>query len=96
MYQTQFKDPDGLLELSRKQHSRFHSWKRPIEITRGKIPKVIYLVSSYTITQTLVSDCSFVAAVSVSAAYERRHKKQLVTQLIYPQVLFYATSNIPE
>eukprot|EP00794_Sanderia_malayensis_P003102 gene3102-3570_t len=48
-------------------------------------PHMIYAVSSLSIRQTVVSDCSFVASLAISAAYERKFKKQLITGVIYPQ-----------
>ncbi len=48
-------------------------------------PKMIDIVSPFSIKQDLVADCSFVASLCISAAYERRFKKQLITTVIYPQ-----------
>ncbi len=78
-----FEDTDGLLKLSAKQKAKFGSWKRPSQIMSS--PRVIYLVSSATIIQDVVTDCSFVASLCVSAEYERRFKKQLITSTIFPQ-----------
>jgi calpain-7 len=48
-------------------------------------PKMICLISAYTVTQSVITDCSFVASLIVAAMYERRHNKQLITNIIYPQ-----------
>lgn len=87
-----FVDPEGALKLSQKQKLKFHKWARPSEIiamcscsTQQKTIKMIHTISPYTIKQYCVSDCSFIAGLCISAAYERRLKRQLVSSLIYPQ-----------
>ena len=46
---------------------------------------MIRAVSANRITQDLVTDCSFVASLCITAAYEQRFRKQLITKIIYPQ-----------
>lgn len=83
-YDAPWEDPDGLLALSDKQRQHFGRWARPHEFVRGEA-KMIYLVSALSITQTIITDCSFVSSLVIAAAYERRHGKQLLTHIIYPQ-----------
>ncbi|PIO26929.1 hypothetical protein AB205_0008640, partial [Aquarana catesbeiana] len=78
-----YSDRYGKLALSPKQKAIFSKWVRPDEITNN--PIMIYTVSSFSIKQTIVSDCSFVASLAISAAYERRYNKKLITSIIYPQ-----------
>ncbi|KAJ3214862.1 calpain 7 [Dinochytrium kinnereticum] len=78
-----YNDPTGKLELSRKQIAKFGAWKRPSEFMLS--PKVICMISSNSICQDMVTDCSFVASLCVSAAYERRFRRQLITSCIFPQ-----------
>ncbi|KAK6166621.1 hypothetical protein SNE40_023271 [Patella caerulea] len=78
-----YTDKDGKLALSPKQKKDFARWVRPDEFCDD--PRMIYAVSSLSIKQTIVSDCSFVASLAISAQYERRFKKQLITSIIYPQ-----------
>ncbi|CAB4027580.1 Calpain-7, partial, partial [Paramuricea clavata] len=56
---------------------------RPSDLTDD--PKMIYAVSSLSIRQTVVTDCSFVASLAISAAYERKFRKRVITKIIYPQ-----------
>uniref|UniRef100_UPI003AB0F2EB calpain-7 isoform X4 n=1 Tax=Centroberyx gerrardi TaxID=166262 RepID=UPI003AB0F2EB len=78
-----FSDKTGKLALSPKQKAIFSRWVRPDEICNN--PTMILSVSSFSIKQTVVSDCSFVASLAISAAYERRYNKKLITSIIYPQ-----------
>ncbi|XP_029445211.1 calpain-7 [Rhinatrema bivittatum] len=78
-----FSDRLGKLALSPKQKAIFSRWVRPDDIANN--PTMIYTVSSFSIKQTIVSDCSFVASLAISAAYERRFNKKLITSIIYPQ-----------
>ncbi|KAG9345099.1 hypothetical protein JZ751_009640 [Albula glossodonta] len=78
-----FSDKRGKLALSPKQQNVFSRWVRPDEICNN--PTMIFTVSSFSIKQTVVSDCSFVASLAISAAYERRYNKKLITSIIYPQ-----------
>uniref|UniRef100_A0A3Q2VLS9 Calpain 7 n=1 Tax=Haplochromis burtoni TaxID=8153 RepID=A0A3Q2VLS9_HAPBU len=78
-----FSDKSGKLALSPKQKAIFSRWVRPDEICNN--PTMIMSVSSFSIKQTVVSDCSFVASLAISAAYERRYNKKLITSIIYPQ-----------
>ena len=79
-----WEDPDGLLPLSAKQVQHLKGWARPSDFIRGE-PTMIYLVSSMSITQTIITDCSFVSSLVIAAAYERRSGRQLITNIIFPQ-----------
>ncbi|OZC05742.1 MIT domain protein, partial [Onchocerca flexuosa] len=82
-YPVPFTDKNGLLALSDKQIKRLKSWMRPDEFMQ--CPKIIDRIDSSTIKQSIVSDCSFVASLAISARYESRFKKPLVTSILYPQ-----------
>lgn len=82
-FQTPFVDPHGPLKLSPKQQGHFSKWARPDEIMSE--PKMIMALSYFAIKQDLISDCSFLASLAVSAQYEKKFNKRLVTTIIYPQ-----------
>lgn len=82
-YPVPFSDPHGLLVLDVKQRKRLKGWMRPDEFMQS--PTIIENVDSGAIKQTVVSDCSFVASLAISARYERRFGKRLVTSIIFPQ-----------
>ncbi|XP_057659108.1 calpain-7-like [Diorhabda carinulata] len=84
-YSIPFSDKDGHLKLSPKQKRDFYKFVRPEEICSD--PCIVYRsVPDYlSIKQTVISDCSFVASLAVSASYEKRFGKKLVTAIIYPQ-----------
>ncbi|CAL8088812.1 unnamed protein product [Calicophoron daubneyi] len=82
-FQKPFTDSQGLLVLSSKQKNQLDRWVRPSEYLEH--PKMIMAISCFSIRQTVVTDCSFVASMAVAAQYERRFKKRLITNIIYPQ-----------
>lgn len=82
-YPVPFSDKCGKLALSPKQRADLQGWVRPEQFCDN--PQIIYTVSCYSIKQTIVSDCSFVSSLAISAQYERRFKKKLITSIIYPQ-----------
>jgi Calpain family cysteine protease len=100
---TPFRDPAGFLTLNDKQKERFYKWARPHEIAqirqqRGRtigIPQVLLVkhITPYTIQQQFVTDCSFIAGLCICSAYERRFRKQLVTNILYPQAVRTSAGN---
>jgi calpain-7 len=58
-----FSDRHGKLSLSPKQKKSFSRWARAEEISAD--PKVIENIDCFSIKQTVVSDCSFVASLAV-------------------------------
>lgn len=73
-----FTDKDGKLALSHSQRERFTKWVRPDEIYEN--PTLMMLISSFSVKQTCISDCSFVASLTVCAQYERKFGKSLLSQ----------------
>ncbi|XP_045498046.1 calpain-7-like [Colias croceus] len=84
-YAIPFEDRASELTLSSKQAHEFDSWVRPHEVSID--PKMIIgdHVDCFSIKQTIVSDCSFVASLAVSALYEKRFNKKIITSIIYPK-----------
>lgn len=78
-----FVDSDGLLPLAPQQQRAFGGWERARNLFRN--PRMIEVISPFSIKQTIISDCSFVSALAVCANYERVFGKKLVTRCIYPQ-----------
>eukprot|EP01147_Barroeca_monosierra_P009096 gene9096-1399_t len=79
---TKFKDGDGLLRLAPKQKG-LAEWKRPSQFCTA--PVVVNSINSRNIKQTVISDCSFVSSLAISADFEQRSKKRLITKGIFPQ-----------
>ena len=52
-------DPNGLLALSKKQAGRLKEWRRCDHVVPN--PVIFHQVSPRNVTQTCVSDCSFVS-----------------------------------
>ncbi|XP_069359715.1 calpain-7-like isoform X2 [Maniola hyperantus] len=84
-YALPFEDRASELKLSSKQAKEFDGWVRPHEVSSD--PKMIVgdHVDCFSIKQTIVSDCSFVASLAVSALYETRFNKKIITSIIYPK-----------
>ncbi|XP_071803068.1 calpain-7-like [Asterias amurensis] len=78
-----FTDKLGKLALAGKQKDRLAKWARPSDFCSD--PQMIFAVSAFSIKQTIVQDCSFLASLAISANYERRFKHSLITKIIYPQ-----------
>lgn len=71
-------DKDGKLALSPSQIKHFHKWVRPDEIFEN--PNLMMLISSFSVKQTCISDCSFVASLTVCAQYERNFNKKILSK----------------
>ncbi|GAB1864293.1 Calpain-7 [Camponotus japonicus] len=84
-YHIPFTDKDGLLELAPKQKLDFAGWRRPEELCSDPKMVIGHHVDYFSIKQTVVSDCSFVASLAVSAQYEKMFGRRLITSIIYPK-----------
>lgn len=80
-----FTDKDGMLELAPKQKKEFQEWVRVSELSEHPSIIVGSHADFYSIKQTVVSDCSFVASLSVAAHYEKKFNKRILTSIIYPR-----------
>eukprot|EP00656_Telonema_subtile_P046224 TRINITY_DN5258_c0_g1_i7.p1 TRINITY_DN5258_c0_g1~~TRINITY_DN5258_c0_g1_i7.p1 ORF type:complete len:384 (-),score=101.14 TRINITY_DN5258_c0_g1_i7:1357-2508(-) len=78
----QFED-EMLLELSENQKPHFSRWARPPQLHAE--PRMIVQVSPQSVTQTVVTNCSFVCSLAVSAGYEAKFKRALIGSIVYPQ-----------
>lgn len=80
-----FSDKDGMLELAPKQKKEFQEWVRIGDLC--EYPSIIIgsHADFYSIRQTVVSDCSFVASLSVAAQYEKKFNRRILTSIIYPR-----------
>ncbi|XP_053680934.1 calpain-7-like [Anopheles nili] len=80
-----FTDKDGYLELAPKQKRDFVSWVRVSELSEHPQLIVGDHADFYSIRQTVVSDCSFVASLAVASQFEKRFKRRILTSIIYPR-----------
>ncbi|KPM11093.1 calpain-7-like protein [Sarcoptes scabiei] len=83
---SMFEDPKGLLALSSKQKSVIVGFRRLSELAENPlIFENFNRIDCYAIKQTIVTDCSFIASLTVASLYERRFSKRLISCIIYPQ-----------
>merc|ERR550534_2008012 len=58
-------------------------WRRVSDLARN--PVMIAHISAMSITQTLIGDCSFVSSLCITAYYEQKFRKKLITPILFPQ-----------
>ncbi|ETN61704.1 calpain [Anopheles darlingi] len=80
-----FTDKDGPLELAPKQKRDFVQWIRVSELAEHPQLIVGDHADFYSIRQTIVSDCSFVASLAVASQFEKRFKRRILTSIIHPR-----------
>lgn len=85
IFSIPFTDKDGFLELAPKQKRDFVQWVRLADLSEN--PQMIAgeHADFYSIRQTVVSDCSFVASLAVASLYEKKFKRRILTSIIYPR-----------
>eukprot|EP00929_Paragymnodinium_shiwhaense_P069311 TRINITY_DN34968_c0_g2_i3.p1 TRINITY_DN34968_c0_g2~~TRINITY_DN34968_c0_g2_i3.p1 ORF type:complete len:741 (-),score=78.69 TRINITY_DN34968_c0_g2_i3:136-2358(-) len=84
-----FGDGDGLLELSTRQKEALDRWQRMPAVIRngsGLEPQVFAsTITSASIKQGLVGDCSFLSALSALAEYETKFREPVLSSILYPR-----------
>lgn len=78
-----FSDPDNP-PLSPEQLKRGGNYRRPCQISSEQW-YIKNKSDELSIVQDCTSDCSFVSSLCICCSYERKFKKLLVTNIIYPQ-----------
>lgn len=76
-----YTDPSGHLKLASGQRSGFKRWMRASQLTENCT--MIKEVTSHSIKQTVVGDCSFVCSLCVAADYEHFFKIPLIVRVIH-------------
>eukprot|EP00038_Savillea_parva_P018665 m.24906 g.24906 ORF g.24906 m.24906 type:complete len:810 (-) comp4195_c0_seq2:47-2476(-) len=78
-----YTDASGHLKLAEDQKKHVKRWLRASQLADNCV--MIKKVTSHTIKQTVVADCSFVCSLCVAADYERFFKSPLITNRIWPR-----------